>query len=44
MKQLFANVGCDKAKLIDEATNFDFTVEIVKRIDTDPGFRALPKR
>lgn len=44
MKQLLADGGYDRTRLMDKAAYFDFTVEIVKRIDTDPGFKVLPRR
>lgn len=44
MKHLFADGGYDRTKLMDKAAYLDFTVEIVKRIDTDPGFKVLPRR
>lgn len=29
---------------MDKAAYLDFTVEIVKRIDAEPGFKVLPRR
>jgi transposase len=44
MKHLFADGGYDRTKLMDKAAYLDFTVEIVKRIEADPGFKVLPRR
>ena len=44
IKHLFADGAYDRRKLMDKAAFKDFVVEIVRRIDHDPGFKALPRR
>jgi putative transposase len=44
MKHLFAEDGHDRTKLMDKAAYLDVTIETVKRIDTEPGFKASPRR
>lgn len=44
MKHLFADGGYDRTKLMDRAAYLDFTVEIVRRIDTEQGFNVVPRR
>lgn len=44
MKHLFAGGGYDRTRLMDEAVYLDSTVEIVRRIDAEPGFHVLPWR
>lgn len=34
----------DRRKLMDKAAFKDFVIEIVRRIDSDPGFKVLPRR
>ena len=34
----------DRGKLMDKAAFLDFTVEIIKRISAEPGFKVLPRR
>ena len=41
---LFADGAYDRRKLIDKAAFEDFVIEIVRRIDTEPGFKVLPRR
>ena len=43
IKHLFAD-AYDRRKLMDKAAFNDFVVEIVRRIDSDPGFKVLPRR
>jgi transposase len=44
LKHLFADGAYDRGKLIDKAAFLDFVVEIVRRIDREPGFTVLPRR
>jgi putative transposase len=44
IKHLFADGAYDRRKLMDKAAFNDFVVEIVRRIDSDPGFKLLPRR
>lgn len=44
MKHLFADSACDRKKLMDKAAFLDFTVEVVRRTDTEPGFKVVPRR
>jgi putative transposase len=44
LKHLFADGAYDRTKLLDKAAFLDFVVEIVRRIDGDPGFKVLPRR
>ena len=44
IKHLFADGAYDRTKLLDKAAFLDFVVEIVRRIDGEPGFKALPRR
>jgi putative transposase len=44
LKHLFANGAYDRTKLLDKAAFLDFVVEIVRRIDGDPGFKVLARR
>ena len=44
LKHLFADGAYDRGKLMDKAAFLDFVIEIVRRIDTEPGFRVLPRR
>src|SRR3546814_13049356 len=34
----------DRTRLMDQAAFRDFVVEVVRRIDNEPGFRVLPRR
>lgn len=34
----------DRRKLLDKAAFLDFVVEVVRRSDTDPGFKVIPRR
>ena len=43
-KRLFADGAYDRTKLLDKAVFQDFVLEIVRRTDTDPGFKVLPRR
>jgi putative transposase len=44
LKHLFADGASDRGKLMDKAAFRDFTLEIVRRLDTEPGFKVLPRR
>lgn len=44
MKHLFADGGHDRTQLMDKAAFLDFTVEIVRRADQEPGFKVVPRR
>jgi putative transposase len=44
MKHLFADSAYDRTKLMDKAAFLDFTVEVVRRTDSDPGFKVVPRR
>ncbi len=44
IKHLFADGANDRRKLMDRPAFKDFVVEIVRRIDHDPGFKVLPRR
>jgi putative transposase len=43
-KHLIADGAYDRRKLMDKAAFKEFVVEIVRRIDADPGFKVLPRR
>ncbi len=44
IRHLFADSAYDRGKLMDKAAFLDFTVEVVRRIDKDPGFKVVPRR
>jgi transposase len=44
LKHLFADSAYDRAKLMDNAAFLDFIIEVVQRVDTNPGFNVLPRR
>ncbi len=44
LKTLFADSAYDRAGLMDEAAFLDFTVEVIRRIEGEPGFRVLTRR
>jgi putative transposase len=44
VKHLFADGAYDRRTLMDKAAFMDFVIEIVRRIDKEPGFKALPRR
>jgi transposase len=44
VKHLFADGAYDRGKLMDKAAFLDFVIEIVRRLDTEPGFKVLPRR
>lgn len=44
MKHLFADGAYDCKKLMDKAAFLDFTIEVVRRTVTEPGFKVAPRR
>jgi len=44
LKHLLADGAYDRTKLLDKAAFRDFIVEIVRRRDSDPGFKVIPRR
>jgi putative transposase len=44
LKHLFADGAYDRGKLMNKAAFLDVVVEIVRRIDQEPGFTVLPRR
>jgi putative transposase len=44
LKHLFADSAYDRTRLMDKAAFLDFIIEIVRRIDHQPGFKVLPRR
>src|SRR4029453_11275554 len=44
IKHLFADGAYDRNRLMDKAAFLDFMIEIVRRINDDPGFKVLPRR
>ena len=44
LKHLFADAEYARTKLLDKAVFRDFILEIVRRSDTEPGFKVLPRR
>ena len=44
IKHLFADGAYDRRKLMDKAAFKNFVIEIIRRIDSDPEFKVLPRR
>jgi transposase len=44
LKHLFADGAYDRGKLMDKAAFLDFVIDVVRRIDGEPGFKVLPRR
>jgi putative transposase len=44
VKHFFADGAYDRTKLMDKARFLDFVVEVVRRTDTGPGFKVVPRR
>ena len=44
IKHLFADGAYDGTQLMDKAAFLDFVIEVVRRIDGEPGFKVLPRR
>ncbi len=43
LKHLFADAAYDKAQLMDKAAFRDSTIEIVRKLKDEPGFKVLPR-
>lgn len=44
VKHPFADGAYDRTRLMDKAAFLDFFIEVVRRIDNEPGFKVLPRR
>lgn len=44
VKHLFGDGAYDRTRLLDKAAYLDFTVEVVRRLEGETGFRVLPRR
>jgi putative transposase len=44
VKHLFADGAYDRAQLLDKAAFLEFVIEVVRRIDTEPGFKVVRRR
>ena len=44
LKHLFADGAYERTKLMDKAAFLDFIIEIVRRVDLEPGLKVLPRR
>jgi transposase len=44
LKHLFADGAYDRTQLMDKAAFLDFVIEVVRRIEGEPGFKVLPRR
>ena len=44
LKHLFADGAYDRTQIMDKAAFLEFLIEIVRRIEAEPGFRVLPRR
>jgi putative transposase len=44
IKHFFADGAYDRRQLLDKAAFLDFVLEVVRRTDTDPGFKVIPRR
>lgn len=44
MKHLFADRAYDRTQLMDKAAFLDLVIEVVRRIDDEPGFKVAPRR
>lgn len=44
MKHLFGDGAYDKRQLLDKASMLNFTVEVVRKLEGQKGFAALPRR
>jgi putative transposase len=44
IKHLFADGAYDRRQLLDKAAYLDFVIEVVRRLDAEPGFKVLPRR
>jgi transposase len=44
VKHFFADGAYDRLQLLDKAAFLEFVIEIVRRIDDEPGFKVVPRR
>ena len=44
IKHLFADDAYDRRTLLDKAAFLDFVIDVVRRTDTDPGFKVIARR
>jgi transposase len=44
IKHLFADGAYDRRHLLDKAAYLDFVIEVVRRLDAEPGFKVLRRR
>jgi transposase len=44
VKHLFADGAYNRTQLMDKAAFLGFVIEVVRRIDGEPGFKVLPRR
>lgn len=44
LKHLFADGAYDRTQLMDKAAFHEFVIEVVHRINKEPGFKVLPRR
>lgn len=44
IKHLYADTAYDRGKLMDKAAYLDFVIEVVRRIEGQPGSNVLPRR
>jgi putative transposase len=44
MKHLFADGAYDRRQLLDKAAFLDFVIEVIRRLDAEPGFKVVPRR
>ena len=44
VKHLFADGAYDRLQLMDKAAFLDFVIEVIRRSDTQQGFKVLPRR
>jgi putative transposase len=44
VKHLFADGAYDRRRLLDKAAFLDFVIEVVRRTDSEPGFKVIPRR
>ena len=44
IKRFFADGAYDRRKMLDKSTFLDFVVEVVRRSDSNLGFKVIPRR
>ena len=44
LKHLFADGAHDRGKLMSKAAFLDFVIEVVRRLDREPGFKVINRR